>query len=71
MENLINYIQHGINESKKTYYEHKIQDLQKEIKQSKIRLTKEIRKLKHSNHDYISRLKKQMVDIQTQIRKLD
>jgi seryl-tRNA synthetase len=71
MENLTNYTEYEINESRKTYYENKIEVLRKEIKQSRNRLTKNIQKLKHSNQDYVSRLRKQIVDLQTQIRKLD
>jgi seryl-tRNA synthetase len=71
MENLINYKEYEINESRKTYYENKIEVLRKEIKQSRNRLMKDIRKLKHSNQDYVSRLRKQIVDLQTQLRKLD
>jgi seryl-tRNA synthetase len=71
MENLVNYNDYEINESRKTYYENKIEGLRKEIGQSRNKLNKDIRKLKHSNQDYISRLRKQIVDLQTQIRKLD
>jgi len=60
-----------ITESQRKHIEYRIERLKRDIMESRRRLRRDVRNLRDKNHDYVGRVRKQIIELQTQIQKLD